>query len=108
MKLLSKVTAVSTACFMTLTIAPASYAARPALSSAPSVYSPASSSTQLSKKEMAQLEKDVEVLFTRYVQIDSSGQFFVNIKNLIADGGQSRASELQRLVNAFNLLDESP
>lgn len=104
MKLISKITAVSTACLLTLTIAPASYAT----GTTPSSNSSVSSSDQLSEVEMVQLKKDVEVLFTRYIQTDSSGRFFVNVSNLTADGSQSRAPELQQLADTFNMLGDAP
>lgn len=105
MKLLSKATTVSVACLLTLSLAPASHAT---VVSTPSTSTVSTSSTELSPEEMKQLEKDVEILFTRYVQTDSSGRFFVNASNLAADGAQSRTAELQQLADAFNLLGSSP
>ena len=64
------------------------------------------SSGEISQKEMEQLEKDVETLFTRYIQMDSSGQFFVNTKNLAEDGVQDRTAELRMLSDSLNLMAE--
>lgn len=109
MKLLSRVTAVATACALTLSIAPASYAAGPTSSSPSSASTSAvSPEAQLNQDEMAQLEKDVEVLFTKYIQNDSSGKFFVNVQNLAADGARDRAPELQQLADTFNMLGAAP
>lgn len=45
-----------------------------------------SETTGLSRGEEEQLERDLEVLFTRYVQLDEDDMFIVNEANLNEDG----------------------
>lgn len=103
MKLLPRVTAVSTACVLALTLAPASHAATVEKSASSNF----SYSEGMNQNEMDQLEKDVEILFTRYIQNDSSGKFTVNANNLKADGAANRINELTQLASALNSVDKS-
>lgn len=56
----------------------------------------------LTQTQQAELEDDLEILFTRYIQLDEDGQFEVNAINLAADGQQDQMQGLQYLAVALN------
>lgn len=57
---------------------------------------------ELSEGELAELERDVEVLFTRYLPMDKKGQFALNELALREDGKEGEAAQLEALVEVLN------
>lgn len=61
----------------------------------------------LSNAETDKLADDLEVLFTRYIQLGDNDVFVVNEANLIADGHQSDVKYLRRLAEGLNALSKN-
>lgn len=60
------------------------------------------SSSGLTSAEEAQLAHDLEVLFTRYIQLEGDGTFRLNESNLISDGYAANIGTLSQLVDLLN------
>lgn len=60
----------------------------------------------LSVAEEEQLAADLEILFTRYVQLLPGDSFTLNEANLREDGEGEQIAELQLLVDGLNRLAE--
>ena len=61
-------------------------------------------SSPMSASEEEQLAEELEVLFTRYVQMNQSDVFEVNEANVVAEGHEKDLSDLQRLAEGLNAL----
>lgn len=63
-------------------------------------------SSPMSASEEEQLADELEVLFTRYVQLNEADIFEVNEANLIADGHEKDLLGMQRLAAGLNALSQ--
>ncbi|MFC0265778.1 hypothetical protein [Alloscardovia macacae] len=62
------------------------------------------SSSSLTYSEESALEKDVEILFTRYIELTEEDIFIVNDTHLRADGFDQSSTDLHRLADTLNRL----
>lgn len=58
--------------------------------------------------ELKQIEKEVEILFTRYVVQGENGSFYVNQKNVYADGAQAHLQAFEQVASLFNSVPDAP
>ncbi len=77
------------------------------LASAPSASAVQPGVPGMTQQEFAELESDMQVLFTRYIQLNNKDRFEVNTANLTADGQQAQIQGLRRLTDALNTIQRT-
>lgn len=61
----------------------------------------------MTRQEFTKLENDMQILFTRYIQLNDRDLFEVNAANLTADGQRTQIRGLRRLAAALNGIQQS-